>query len=134
MSLFDVVKRIDEFAREKQRDVLWVVFYDPSKKIPSRRNPKDSKRRERFIAFLEQHQIPWSPCFEPWGPSWEVIPYYGSIYLDVPYDVNLPQYQLLANYLENPDGSPRYSNACFAVRTLEMANQWTLPQAESNDI
>jgi hypothetical protein len=36
-----ILKRMDEIAREKKRDVLWVIFFDPSKSL--RRNPAESR-------------------------------------------------------------------------------------------
>jgi len=114
-----IVKTLDEIAREKGRDTLFVTFEDsrrPQRPLTAARR----RLRSQLIQFLDQHSISWSPCF---GCESNLLfgPYRGWIYLDVPYDLTDPAYQLIADYLETPDGKPRYEGMQFCVRTLEAA-------------
>ncbi len=59
---------------------------------------------EAFVAYLDQHQIPWRECFEIASENLPIYPYQGSIYVDVPYETENPLYVRLAAYLETPDG------------------------------
>jgi hypothetical protein len=47
--------------------------------------------------------------------------YAGQVYLDVPFDKDLPLYQTLETYLEYPDGSMRFENVRFYALRLEVA-------------
>ena len=116
-----LLKTMDEIAREKQRDVLCVRFFDPREAIPTTLSAARRKRRSALIQFLDVHSIAWSECFEPSSKNWLIAPYCGSIYLDVPYDLADPAYRLVADYLETPAGEPRYDDAVFCVMTLEAA-------------
>ena len=50
-----------------------------------------------------------------------MLPYLGNIYIDVAFDENDPQYQLVRKYLENPDGTPRNKRVRFYYLPLEHA-------------
>ena len=116
-----LLKTLDDIAREKQRDVLCVMFFDPKKRIPKNLNPAKRKLRAALIEFLDQHSIAWSECFDSASPNLLIYPYLGSIYLDVPHDLADPAYRLIADYLETPDGEPRTKDIRFGVRTLDAA-------------
>jgi len=70
--------------------------------------------------WLDSKGIGWYPCGEFANVNgWER--YQGQIYVDIPYDENLPLYKELEAYLENPDGTMRYSEVGFYYLPLEMA-------------
>jgi hypothetical protein len=48
-------------------------------------------------------------------------PYLGQVYLDVPYDESLPEYCVLRDYLEHPDGTMRHAGVRFCVMPLDYA-------------
>lgn len=122
---------IDAIAREKQRDVLYVRFKpeeeeadDDDGHLPF---PFDSNfdwenfpPRQQVIAWLDAHQISWQPSGDMPVPSC-ILPYLGQIYIDLPYDLDHPQYQQLAELLENPDGSMRIKGADFYLVPLTVA-------------
>jgi hypothetical protein len=60
-----LLKTLDEIAREKQRDVLCVTFFDPKKRIPKNLSPAKRKLRAALVEFLDEHSIAWSECFDP---------------------------------------------------------------------
>jgi hypothetical protein len=116
-----LLKTLDEIAREKQRDVLCVMFFDPRRLIPKQLSVARRKLRSELIQFLDDHSISWSECFDPACENLLIYPFAGSIYLDVPYDLADPSYRLIAAYLETPDGKSRYEDMHFGVRTLAAA-------------
>jgi hypothetical protein len=116
-----ILRTLDEIAREKQRDVLCVRFFDPRRLIPKQLSAARRALRSALIQFLDGHSILWSECFDPACENLLIYPYSGSIYLDVPYDLADPAYRLIADYLETPDGKPKYEDMHFCVRTLDAA-------------
>jgi hypothetical protein len=116
-----ILRTLDEIAREKQRDVLCVMFFDPRQGYPENLSPAKRKLRSALIQFLDDHSISWSECFDPGSDNLMFHSYCGSLYLDVPYDLADPGYRLVADYLETPDGKPRYEDMHFGLRTLDAA-------------
>ena len=91
-----ILKSIDQLGREKKRDVLYVFFANPQEKSYI----KDHPRRPEVIDFLEKNQIPYEKCYPYWHKDWIQIPYYGHLYIDIPFEKSLPKYQLLEDYFE----------------------------------
>jgi hypothetical protein len=116
-----ILKTLDEIARDKQRDVLCVRFFDPRRLIPKPLTAARRKLKSELIQFLDDHSISWSECFDPATEHLMIYPYSDSIYLDVPYDLADPGYRLVADYLETPGGEPKYEDMHFCVRTLVAA-------------
>ena len=50
-----------------------------------------------------------------------MLSYLGQIYIDVPYDITLPEYQKLTLFLENPDGTMRIPGADYCCLTHDAA-------------
>jgi len=50
-------------------------------------------------------------------------PYLGQVYLDVEYDVDLPDYERLRDYLEFADGSMRHASVRFFAMPLDHAQK-----------
>lgn len=117
-----LIKHIDAIAREKQRDVLYVCF----RPIESEDDfwPhvawEDLPIREEIIDWLDAHKIQWLPCGGVANVN-SMIAYQGQIYIDIPFDCNLPSYQELQSFLEHPDGSIRFPEVIFAYLPLESA-------------
>ena len=116
-----IIEHIDAIARQKQRDVLYLTF--GSKKSAdfdlwdgSSDNWEQNPMRKTVCQWLTEHYIAWQPCGSVANENM-MCSYHGQIYLDVPYDENDPQYVLVRDYLENPDGSMRF----------ETVNFWYLP-------
>ena len=114
-----IVQYIDKFAREKQRDVLFIIF-----KLPDNDgffvDYQKLKPRKKIINWLEKNKIGWSPC----AFQGQMMGCSGTIYLDVPFDTADPTYQKLSGYLENPDGTMKIEGVTFGYLPLEQAMQY----------
>ncbi len=135
-----LIQTIDRIARIQQRDVLFLSFYDCALKERLKQAPEDSQYdarqqwmdhrreawetlpiRQQIIDWLDAKGIAWQPC-GPFTPGWVMTGgYMGDIYLDVPYDKDLPIYQVLENYLQYPDDRMRFENVMFFCLTLKEA-------------
>jgi len=72
------------------------------------------------LSWLDKNNIPWEKCATFANENY-MIGYIGDVYLDFPYDENDPQYKLVCEYLENPDGSMRNENVVWYYLSLEIA-------------
>ena len=116
-----LIKHIDTIAREKQRDVLFIIFEGNENGASEIDEDWETlPLRKQIIEWLEAHGIAWSPCGE-YADVNQMVSYRGQIYIDLPFDQTLPPYQALELFLENPDGSMRFHNAIFARLSLESA-------------
>lgn len=135
-----IIETIDRIARIKQRDVLFLSFYDGAIKDRLKTAPPDEQEdaqrqwdehrqegwetlpiRQQVTDWLDTKGIPWQPC-GPFMPGWVVLDgYCGDIYLDVPYDKNLPIYQELEAYLQYDDDRMRHEHVWFFCLSLEGA-------------
>lgn len=125
-----VLKTLDQIAREKQRGALFITFHIEEVLYPD--NPefvdlrlfdyKQCYRRILFIQWLNENHINFEEC-HGFG-SLRSIRYKGQIYLDVPYDETNPQYQLLCQYLENPDSSLNDPAVAWYYLSLEIAMEY----------
>ena len=112
---------IDRIAREKNHGVLMIRFKLPSVHIidsPLYEYEQFQPRKE-VIAWLDANSIKWLPCARQ-----KEIGYSGMIYVDVPFDLAVPEYRKLAEYLENPDGSMRIEGVIFEYFPLELAMKY----------
>lgn len=116
-----LIKHIDAIGREKQRDVLFVVFkLDEDDEDHPWLDWDNLPIRQHIIDWLEKHGICWAPCGEYANVN-QMVSYMGQIYIDLPYDRTLPSYLELEAFLENPDGSMRFPHVIFAYLPLESA-------------
>lgn len=121
-----LIQHIDQIARAKQRDVLYLEF-----------NPKPSEDdffgdsngrysfehdpvRKKILEDLTSMGVSFMPCGHFANENY-MGSYCGQIYLDVPFDKELSLYQQLEQYLEYPDGSMRFENVRFYVLPLSVA-------------
>jgi hypothetical protein len=121
-----LIKYIDHIAREKQRDVLYLEFSpepdeddmwgDNNGRYSFRNDPI----REKILDDLTKMGVTWLSC-GGFADENYMASYAGQVYLDVPFDKDLPLYQTLETYLEHPDGSMRFENVRFYALRLELA-------------
>jgi hypothetical protein len=123
-----ILNNIDRIAYKKQRDVLYVTFHDSYNDIFNREEGtlkfhyEDCIPRQQLIEWLEEHGIGFSACFGFSSRSGVIsLPYLGELYLDVPFDENNPQYKLLFNHLENPDGTMKIEGIIWYYFPLDKA-------------
>lgn len=127
-----LIEHIDAIARKKNRDVLFVTFEPES---PALQQPEGEDYalfnwlnqdwnshaiRKQVMEWLDENGIGWQLCGNFANPN-VITPYMGQIYIDVPYDRNLPEYQKLEVFFENSDGSMRLPGVNFNYCPLEMA-------------
>lgn len=99
-----VLEHIDAIARQKQRDVLYLTFFDdPQGKRTACEWPENATRAH-LIEWLDAHGITWRECGEIANPN-VMRGYRGSIYIDVCFDLGGPVYPQLVAFLELPDGT-----------------------------
>ncbi len=130
-----LIEHIDAIARKKQRGVLYLEFHSP---ISKNENIEDEQSmfkdessmlnvawetfplRRHIIEWLDAHDITWKSCGHIANTSM-MMSYCGQIYIDLPYDTSLPEYQSLEQFLEFPDGKMRFPEVTFCYLSLEMA-------------
>jgi hypothetical protein len=121
-----LIEHIDAIARKKQRDVLYLEFSpkpseddmwgDNNGRYSFRNDPV----REKILDDLTKMGVTWLSC-GGFADENYMASYAGQVYLDVPFDKDLPLYQTLETYLEHPDGSMRFENVRFYALRLEVA-------------
>jgi hypothetical protein len=121
-----LIKHIDQIAREKQRDVLFLEF-----------NPKPTKKdiwgddqgrywfeqdpiRKQILEHLTTMSFPWE-CCASFANENAIDSYNGRVYIDLPINEDCPRYQSLVGYLEYPDGNMRFETVRFYALPLEVA-------------
>ncbi|QEZ47992.1 hypothetical protein [Cupriavidus oxalaticus] len=117
-----LIEHIDAIARRKQRDVLYLSFFDAGGdwRVPG--NWQQNATREQVIAWLATNGYGWEPCGEI-AKEAAMASYGGSIYVDTAFDQADPSYQALAAFLEHPDGTPRLPGMKFWAVSLDAAMQ-----------
>lgn len=123
-----LIEHIDAIARQKQRDVLYVVFHHPASDNEDREEILDRADidwetlpiRQQVIDWLDAQGIGWKCC----GHFADVnlmMGYRGRLYIDLPFDKSLPAFQALTAFLELPDGSMRFPEATLFYCPLDKA-------------
>ena len=117
-----LIEHIDAIARKKQRGVLFIAFHPDENSDDDGcdswldYNYKKDRRRKGVLKWFKDHGIHFQECGHIASESC-MLPYLGNIYIDVAFDENDPQYQLVCKYLENPDGTPRNKRVRFYYLT-----------------
>lgn len=121
-----LIKYVDKIAREKHRGVLFLSFIE-SMDWGEISECDFSKHHlyQDVTAWLDENGIKWFPCMVQGGET------LGRIYVDVPFDLDDPEYQKLAGYLENPDGSMKIEGVKFWYLPLETAMQFAYQDESS---
>lgn len=112
-----ILKHVDQIAREKGRDVLFLSF---DNEIYHDYDYEKWASRVHLIDWLRNNQINYIECFNVASENC-MESYRGDIYIDVCYDKNNLEYIKVKDYLENSDGSPRISGTLFYLLPLEIA-------------
>ena len=112
-----LIKHIDQIAREKNRDVLFIVF---DRDVFDDGNHDEWPARKDVISWFESHNIKIQPCGNI-ASEHGFDSYSGQLYIDVPFDESNPEYTKARDYLENPDGSMRTPGITFCYLPLERA-------------
>ena len=118
------IRHIDAIARQEGRDVIFVIFFpdDMSRKSFSYPIPdwEALPIRKQIMTWLDTQKFSWELCGE-WEEEEIDFAYYGSFYINVPYDEGNPDYQKIKNYLEYPDDSTRFELTRFCYMPLSEA-------------
>jgi hypothetical protein len=138
--LFDT---IDGMCRKKQRDVLFIrhpfyryndMYYNTRIEIPIDAKVKylnfkywtNNTISLDFVNFLKTNNIGYEYCLDVGILEGGNI----CIYIDVPHNKNNPNYQLLEDYLENPDGSMKHKELLFCYIKLDECNVYSFMDDE----
>jgi hypothetical protein len=123
-----VIEHIDAIARQKKRDVLYVEFHCWGGRSNGGRNLmiegdwRTLPVRNRVIEWLDANGIGWNYCGHFANVNFHMA-YIGQIYIDIPYDKTLPDYQKLESFLENPDGTKKFTGIKFCYLSHDVALQ-----------
>ena len=115
-----LIQHIDAIARRKGRDALYLEFHPHGRAQWRDYRYDEDPVRTAVLAWLDRHRVAWQAC-GPIADPRRMLPYLGQVYLDVPFDEALPEYRLLRDYLENPDGSMRLEGVRFCYVPLDEA-------------
>lgn len=115
-----LIEHIDAIARQKQRDVLYLVFHPPVSETDENEHVWRSDEldwetlpiRQQIIDWLDAQSIAWKCCGH-FASENLMMGYRRQLYIDLPYDKSLPAYQALEAFLETPDGSMRFPQVTF---------------------
>lgn len=127
-----LIDHIDKIARDKKRDVLFLLFHLNEAEGEVSEESEDIDwddldfdhasciPRKEIMEWLTANGIRFYPCA---GVADEncIQSYAGQLYIDVPFDENDPVYQKLRDHIENPDGTMKISGIAFCYYPLEMA-------------
>ena len=115
---------IDQIARNKQRDVIYVMFGEPGytsrEDFELLEDWEHCEVRQYLLRWFEENGIAAVPCGGFSSDGW-IEGYFGHLYLDVPYDSNNADYQKLENLLEHEDGSTKLPGVMFCCLPLAVA-------------
>ena len=131
-----LLEHIDAIARQKQRGVLFVEFHPlalapeageslSAQDVWAWKTMPDSAWealpiRQKIIDWLDEQSIGWQRCGH-FASTSLMMGYRGQLYIDLPFDKSLPAFAALQAFLENPDGSMRYSAVFLIYCSLDKA-------------
>lgn len=113
-----IIQAIDEIAREKQRDVIFVQFHNFSTGFVTdyRTNPS----REAIILWLDEQHIAYAPC-GGFDSGCIVEGYDGELYIDVAIDEKDENFFKISEWFIGKGKARRYENAWLFYLSLEVA-------------
>jgi len=112
-----LIEYIDKIARDKGRDVLYIIF---DEKVFPDFDFEMRAVRKNLIAWFDLNNIKITPCGNV-ASEHGFSSYHGQLYIDVPYDENHPDYRKVSEHLECADGSFRIQGVMFCYLPLERA-------------
>lgn len=114
-----ILEHIDKIARDKQRDVLYVDFFED---LRFRYDYENCPVRQAFIKWMDEHNIQYKECAHiASGIGFEA--YRGLLYIDIAMNENDPKYLQLNEHLENKDGSFKIDGMKYYYLPLKVAMQ-----------
>lgn len=113
-----LIKSIDQIARQKQRDVLFIRF---DTHFIEDFDYKKWTFRQNLIHWLMAENIPFEECADIAKDEEDMNAYLGQLYIDIPYQPQDPIYQKLANHLENSEGKMKIDGVLFCLLPLHIA-------------
>ena len=116
-----LIEHIDAIARKVGRDVLYLTFYEDQTGTRVAEHWEDNPSRKKIVAWLDANGYAWQQCGEFARDGWRVMGYRGTIYIDTPFERDLPVYRKLEQYLENPEGRLRLPKMRFWALPLSLA-------------
>lgn len=111
-----LIPHIDQIARQKQRDVLTVEFYDDTS--DANIDYQFNASRETIMTWLITNDIPHYQCAQ-YASETRIVSYRGQIYIDVPYEPEDERFQRVTAFLENPDGTVELPDTWFHCYPLK---------------
>lgn len=131
-----ILTPIEQIAKEKHRGVLFITFYprrtaadleamteqELDEEASRRWYWGDCPKRKRVVEWLDENLIAWTECdTSRYQGATVYLTYEGSIYIDVPYDLENEAYLKIQDYLETPDGKMKDPDVVFWYLPLERA-------------
>lgn len=118
----DLLYHIDEIARIKEADVVWIAFEYEQPGDWEKMPPSLRQQRAQIICWLEQRKIDYQHCFGFFDGALEE-PYRGDLFVDLPIDKINKNFAALEAMLENPDTSPKIEGVRFYLLALKAAKK-----------
>ncbi|MDQ5911506.1 MAG: hypothetical protein QG599_3604 [Pseudomonadota bacterium] len=118
-----LIELIDKIARDKQRDVLYLIFCEDSSSCDHLKpiDYENCEIRNTLIQWFSDNNITAYPCGPFVRESIMIGGYHGQLYIDIPFDKSNLDYQKVEQLLENEDGSMKFPQVLFAYLSLELA-------------
>jgi hypothetical protein len=106
-----LLQHIDAIARQKNRTVLYLRFFDNEAEellFGFMCDYENHAARKNIVQWLDENKIEYQECdgFAR-EDSGLMCGYQGMIYIDVPFDIENEMYKKLAAFLETPGGQIR---------------------------
>jgi hypothetical protein len=113
---------IDEIARSRKADVVWIAFEYKAPGDWERMPKRMRQQRARIISWLEQRKVAYERCFGFFGGAIEE-PYRGDLFVDLPIDRTNKNFAELEAMLEHPDTLPKFEGVRFYMLPLKEARK-----------
>jgi len=117
-----LVCHIDEIARSKKSDVLWIAFDFPQRGSFKKMAAPLRHQRVKIISWLKRKKIMFEECYGIFDGALEE-PYRGNLYIDLPLEKNNQQLLELEALLEHSDGSPKMEGVCLYHLPVKVAQK-----------
>jgi hypothetical protein len=118
----ELIDHIDEIARSKNTDVIWIQFTYPEPTALEAMPQRLRKSRNKIIGWLDEQKISYELCFGFSDGALEE-PYVGDLYIELPVDPSNIPFRYLQRMLENADYSPRIEGIRMIFLPLKMARE-----------
>jgi hypothetical protein len=115
-----ILDHVDAISRARQRDVLYLEFHPVDRAACRAYQHEQDAVRAEILRWLDAHGYGWQPC-GPIGSTTRMESWRGQVCLDLGFDEALPDYRLLRDMLEHPDGTMKHASVRFRVAPLVYA-------------